>query len=327
MSENKKKQEKILKFGGDIGNSKSDFIGENNYEDSFDSCIVENFGNARENGDTSLELNDRHFTIGQGDITGKTIAERRLDEYEALAVAGICRYIKALNIDSNAVDVKLDFCIGLPTGDYAEYKEIYKKLFEDKEYTAKYSGSEYKFKINNIRVVPQGSIVAHNNKKLFESVKNGFIIDFGSFTVDIQEIVEGQIVKTSKRSYDEGVMRHLGKVSDILKRKGVTVTEDKDIERFIINGRIRTKFNEEDKKYVTTNDEDIVKLFDNIIEKFAEKAKRHFSALGASEKTYCIGGGAIAFEQPIRKYFNDVYIPANAAKINAREYYYFAGGR
>lgn len=327
MSESKKKQERLLKLGGDIGNSKSDFVGENNYEDSFDSCIVENFGNARETGDTSLEINDRHFTIGQGDITGKTIAERKLDEYEALAVAGICRYIKTLNIDSKAFDVKLDFCIGLPTGDYAEYKAVYKELFEGKEYMVNYAGSEYEFKINNIRVVPQGSIAAHNNKKLFEGVKNGFIIDFGSFTIDIQELINGQVVKTSKRSYDEGIMRHLGEVSDILKRKGVTVTDDKDIERFIINGQIRTKFNDEDKKYVTTDDEDIVNLFDTIIEKFAEKTKRHFSALGASEKTYCIGGGAIAFEKPIRKYFNDVDIPANAAKINAKEYYYFAGGR
>lgn len=327
MVENKQKQERLLKLGGDIGNSKSDFVGENNYQDSFDSCIVENFGEAREKGDTSLEIYDRHFTIGQGAITGKTIEERNLDEYEALAVAGICRYIRALNIDSNAVNVKIDFCIGLPTGDYTGYKAIYKELFTDKDYAVKYASDGYKFKINNIRVVPQGSIVAYNNKRIFEGIKNGFIIDFGSFTFDVQELIDGQVVKTSKKSYDEGVMRHLGKVSDILKRKGVTVTDDKDIERFIINGRIRTKFNEEDKKYVTTDDEDIVKLFDDIIRDFAEKAKRHFPSLGASEKTYCIGGGAIAFEKPIRKYFNDVEIPADAARVNAKEYYHFAGGR
>lgn len=318
---------RTLKLGGDIGNSRCDFVGENNYNDGFDSCLVENKGTEREDSDISLEIGEKHYSVGQGNITGGSIDDRKLEEYEALAVAGICRYVNALNIDKDKTEIEIDFCIGLPTGDYADYKKDYKELFDGKAYSVKYAGKQYDFKIRNIMVVPQGAVVAHNNKKLFEGVKTGFIIDFGSYTFDIQEISNNVLVKNSKKSYDEGVIRMLGDVGAILKKKGVTSIEPKDIEAFIINGRIRTKYQEEDKKYVTMKDEDVVEYFDNKIAAFAKKAKDHFPNLGASEKTYCIGGGAIAFGDSIRKEFNDVDIPVNANKVNAEQYYVFAGGR
>lgn len=318
---------RTLKLGGDIGNSNSDFIGENGYEDAFNSCLTENIGNNKEDSEISLEIGNKHYSIGQGKLTGGTISDRSLEEYEVLAVAGICRYIKGLGIDTTNTEVDLHFCIGLPTGDYSDFKKSYKELFANKEYEVKYAGRAYKFKISNIMVVPQGAVIAHTNKKIFEGVKIGYIIDFGSYTIDIQEISNNVIVKERKNSYDEGVIRMLGGLGRILKTKGVSVVDPKDLERFIVDGEIRTKYQEEDKKYVTMKDEDVNEYFKNIIEEFAKKAKDHFPSLGASEKTYIIGGGAVAFENILKDVFNDVDIPVNANKMNARHYYIFAGGK
>lgn len=318
---------KVLKLGGDIGNSFSDFVGENNYTDKFDSCLVENKGKEREDSGNTLAINGKHYSIGQGSLTAATIQDRNLGEYEALACTGICRYLKTLKVDTFNNDVEIQFCIGLPTGDYSEYKQVYKELFSNKLYDVKYSGISYKFKINKIMVVPQGAVITATNSKIFEGVRTGFIIDFGSYTFDVQEVVQGKLSKQNKRSYENGILRCLGGLYDILKVKGVTVTEEKDIEAFIVDGRIRTKYQDEDKKFLLLSDPDIQNYFDKEISKIADKANNHFASLKASTKTYVLGGGAVAFSSILKKKFNDVIIPVNADKVNAVAYYSFCGGK
>lgn len=327
-----------FKVGADIGNSTCKIVGENNYYDMYDSCLVRNMGDEKKLTDErTIEIDGNSYTIGEGDLTAQTAASRNLDEYEALLVYGLCKYIDALGVNKDKVKIDFHLGIGLPTADYASFKDIYREKFDKKTYNVSVNGIDYSFTITELRVVPQGSIVAHTNKKLFNGITKGYIIDWGSFTVDIQEVNKGVLSKKGKDSFEKGTLTMLRGLSTILKKHRLSLTNDKDIESLLIQGRIKIPG---DNKYLSIKDDEVHSYIKEQVLHVVEDIKRFYPQINMSEKTYIMGGGAIVFGEILKgldielednetpqSLFNDIVIDANPERVNARAYYEFVGGK
>lgn len=326
-----------FKVGADVGNSTTNIVGENGYYDCYDSCLTLNIGSERIADDNTIEINGKHYTIGEGPLTAQTVSKRNLDEYEALLIFGLCKYIDALKIKKEHTKIDFHLGIGLPTADYADFKDIYRERFSKKEYNVVCGNDDYSFTIAELRVVPQGSIVAHTNRKMFEGIEKAFIIDWGSFTIDVQEINKGVLSKKNKDSWEKGTITMLRGLKKILKNHGLSLTNDKDIETFLISKRIRLAG---ENNYLTLDDEEVHAFIKKEVQEVVALIKREYPQIDMSEKTYIMGGGAIVFGDILRgtdveladgekaeSLFNDIVIDANPERVNARAYYEFMGGK
>lgn len=310
------------RIGIDTGNSFTNVVGEQNYYDVFSSCLVENFGNKREDGENTIEIDNRHFTIGQGELTAESASRRDMTKYEALIYYAICRNLEHCKIDTNKQTVEIHLGIGLPCGNYSDNKAKYSETFKNKVVNCRHKGKEVKFMISLVRVVPQGSIVAHNHKELFKNIPIGYIIDFGSFTIDVQRIINGELSKTERKSYEIGTIKILQDIGDVMNRLGGSFVDLKDMERALIDGEFVTEDG-----MVSIEHPEIQEILNEKINAIVDRIKRQHSEIRSSRLTYIIGGGAIVFRDRLEKAFVNSRIEDNPERLNAQEYYYFIGGR
>ena len=312
----------VKRIGIDTGNSFTNVVGENNYYDVFSSCLVENYGNRQEDGENTIEIDGRHFTVGQGELTAESTSRRDMVKYEALIYYGICRNLEFCGIDSNKQTVEIHLGIGIPCGNYSDNKAKYSEAFKNKIVNCKYKGKEVKFMISVVRVVPQGSVIAFNKKDLFKNMSIGYIIDFGSFTIDVQRVINGELSKNERKSYEIGTIKLLQDIGDAMNRLGGSFMDLKDIERALMDGEFVTEDG-----IVSIDHKEIQFVINERINAIVERIKRQHSEIRSSKLTYIIGGGAIVFGDRLEQAFVNSKIAENPERANAEEYYYFIGGR
>ena len=312
----------VIKLGVDIGNSFVNVCGEMDYYRVFDSCLEENYGAEFEEGDNTITYKDRNYTVSQGNLTAESAPRRDLNNYEILGLFAICKYIKDRDINTSKRDVIVHMCIGLPTADYNQNKDTYRALFDKKDIECIFESQKIKFRIDETRVVPQGTVVAYIYRDIFKNVSLGYLIDWGSFTVDVQCIRNGEIVKNEKRSYEVGVMRMLSEIGDVMKRLGAGFTSLKDIERALIDGKFITESG-----IVGIDNEQIQSVIRKRLKTITDTMKLEMGGLRSSNKTFVIGGGAIVFGEILKELFVSCEPAQDAEKLNSKAYYTFIGGR
>lgn len=313
---------KTIKIGVDAGNSFTNVVAKD-YYDVYSSCVTECFGSDVEDSYNTIAFNNHHFIVGQGELTAENVYKRDLDKYKALVLFAICSYLKKNNYDTSKDPVEIHLGIGIPTGSYADNRVLYNDLFDKQVFNCNFTGVEMNFICTEVRVVPQGTVIAAINKELFKDVSLGYLIDWGSFTVDIQKIVNGQIIKEDKKSYDLGTIKLLTDLSEKLKKFGGYFTDIKDIERVLM-----------DREFVSENG--IVKIFDNEeiytflkvrIMSIIDRIKRENQEINNSRRTVVVGGGGIVFKEFLEEGFINCDILENPEKLNSEYYYKFMGGK
>lgn len=320
------KEDLIIKIGVDAGNSFTNVVCDKGYYRAYDSCVVENKGNKQEDAENTIFINNRHYTIGQGDITAKTARERDIDIYEAIVNYCIAKNLEYRNMDFTNFNVKIHLGIGLPTEDYADLKDTYKAIFDKKTMNIKLKSGNYNYTITEVRVMPQGSILGYVKKEDFEEISNkGYLFDFGSLSIDVQEFSKGVIVKSAKKSYEKGVLTILQDLINPLKKIGVNVTTKKEVEQILIAGKVMTM-----NGWIDIESEEMAEIRGILSKKLDvlfEDIKFDFPSLSISEKTVMIGGGAIIFKKYLEKAFINAKFPENPERANADCYYKFIGGK
>ena len=320
------KKELIIKIGVDAGNSFTNVVSDSGYYDVFDSCVSENIGSNQEDSDNTIFIKERHFTVGQGDITAKTARERDINIYEALVNYAISKNIEYRNLNLADYNLKIHLGIGLPTEDYADLKDAYREFFTNAKMNIRLKTGYYDYTITEVRVMPQGSILGHVKKEMFADIINkGYLIDFGSLSIDIQEFFKGNIVKQNRKSYEDGVLTMVQDLVNPLKKIGVNVKGKKDVEQILIAGKVMTRHG-----WINIDDEEMKEvqlIIKDRLKRLVDNIKFDFPALSMSEKTIIVGGGAILF----KKYLSDAFINAvfvdNPEKVNAECYFKFIGGK
>lgn len=320
------KKELVIKIGVDAGNSFTNVVSDKGYYDVFDSCVIENIGSNQEDSENTILIKERHFTVGQGDITAKTARERDTTVYETLVHYAIAKNLEGRELELNDYNIKIHLGIGLPTEDYADLKDSYKQIFDNVKINVKLKSGYYEYTITEVRVMPQGSILGHTDKELFADIINkGYLLDFGSLSIDVQEFSKGAIVKQSRKSYEDGVLTMVQDLVSPLRKLGVNARTKKEVEQILIVGKVMTK-----KGWITLEDEameEVRQVIKNRLTTLVENIKFDFPALSMSEKTVIVGGGALLF----KKYLQDAFINAqfidNPEKMNADCYYKFIGGK
>lgn len=313
-----------VKIGIDAGNSFTNVVSQDCYYDVFSSCVTENFGGEKEDGINTLEIDNHHYTIGQGNLTAENTNRRDLAKYEALVVFGVCRNLEQNKIDTEKVTVEIHLGIGLPLGAYSQHKETYSNLFKNKVIHCNYQGKSIKFLISEVRVVPQATVVAYLNKELFSNIQVGYLIDWGSFTVDVQTIRGGEIVKNEKKSYDLGTLKMLTELGERIKNYGGSFVDLKDIERVLMDGEFDT---EENGVVKLKEKDDLYTLIKTKVNNTVSRIKMENPQIRNSRKTVVIGGGAIVFKEILEENLLNCTILDDAEKLNAKAYYEFVGGR
>ena len=320
------KKELVIKIGVDAGNSFTNVVSDKGYYNVFDSCVIENIGANQEDSDNTILIKERHFTIGQGDITAKTARERDINVYEALVNFAIAKNIESRNLDLANLNIKIHLGIGLPTEDYADLRESYKEFFTNAKMNVKLKTGYYDYTITEVRVMPQGSILGHVEKELFTDIINkGYLVDFGSLSIDVQEFSKGTIVKQSRKSYEDGVLTMVQDLVSPLRKLEVNAKTKKEVEQILIAGKVMTK-----NGWVNLEDdamEEIREIIKNRLKTLVNNIKFDFPSLSMSEKTIIVGGGALLFE----KYLADAFINAqfleHPERVNADCYFKFIGGK
>ena len=320
------KKDLVIKIGVDAGNSFTNVVSDRGYYNVFDSCVVENVGGNQEDSDNTILIKERHFTIGQGDITAKTARERDINIYEALVNFAIAKNLEDRKLDLATINIKVHLGIGLPTEDYAELKESYKEFFNNATMNVKLKSGYYNYTITEVRVMPQGSILGHTNKELFADILNkGYLVDFGSLSIDVQEFSKGTIVKQNRKSYEDGVLTMVQDLVNPLKKLGVNVKTKKEVEQILIAEKVMTK-----NGWISMEDTEMEELR-GIIEKrldvLVEKIKFDFPAISMSEKTVIVGGGALLFKKYLKNAFLNTEFIDNPERVNADCYFKFIGGK
>lgn len=208
-------------------------------------------------------------------------------------------------------DIEIDLCLGTPSEYFEKQKEGIVQLLKGKEFKIKINkvGMEQHIKINRVMVLPQGLAPIITNKRYSDS--RVVVIDVGSGTIDVSEIIKGKLQTTL--TLEKGCIKLYSKIAKQMNKEFGTKFNSDDVETmvqdrvFIVNGESRSidKYIEDIKYYHTLD-------FINDIK------QANFDLQG--NEVVLIGGGAILLETDIRDIIPHAKLEHNSQNANVEAY-------
>ena len=156
---------------------------------------------------------------------------------------------------STKKEIELDLCLGTPSEYYEKQRHGIVELLKGKEFTIKINrvGMEQNIKVNRVMVLPQSLAPIITNKRYVNT--RVIVIDVGSGTIDVSEIIKGKLKSTL--TIEKGCTKLYSKIAQQMNTESGTKFDDIEsmIEDkvFILNGESRSmeKYIEYIKYYYT----------------------------------------------------------------------------
>lgn len=212
---------------------------------------------------------------------------------------------------STEKEIELDLCLGTPSEYYEKQRHGIVDLLKNKEFKIKINkvGMEQHIKINRVMVLPQSLAPIITNRRYIDS--RVVVIDVGSGTIDVSEIIKGKLKSTL--TVEKGCTKLYSKIAQKMNTEFGTKFNTDDVESmiedevFILNGESRAidKYIEDIKYYHTLD-------FINDIK------QANFDLQG--NEVVLIGGGSNLLEKDIRDIIPHARVEHNPQMANVEAY-------
>ena len=230
-----------------------------------------------------LSMNGLHHAIGEH-IKPYNPDKTTTDEYFNLTLAAIAEEIEANRYARKTSEIIL--AAGLPIEFYGHQKGGFKSYLEQKkEIFFRYSGIDYAVKIKKADIFPQGMAAVATSKEFLTGVVN--IIDVGSGTIDVMQLIDGKPVLSKCISLPLGVLTC---VSEIQKHFRMKLNEELD--EYHVQAVLQAKESDLPAEYIAPMIEVITDYTNRVLATLKQKGINT-----TLQKCHFCCGGAIVFEK------------------------------
>lgn len=285
--------------------------GYNYTKTSVGQCILSTVEKGHDDYNNVLEINvdGKNYIIGEA--TGQYIVDAnkfKTEEGKTLVKLTTLTAIGLSYPEETVIDVNI--VAGLPVAFYSDQKEELTKLIKSLDNSCieiNKIGKKQIIKINKVMILPQacGIIIEKNKQK-----ESSLVIDIGGGTWDIAQFDGLKLVE--KATYEKGMLVLYSAISQELNSKYYTKFEAADIQNII------------DRKFFTVEGikkdiKEIEEYINSYIRKIVATIKRDFDTTNI-DNFYLIGGGVIALELYIKKYFPSIEVEKNCQFTNVNSF-------
>lgn len=224
--------------------------------------------------DDVLEYDGKYYKVGtkrDAVMENKTLN----NDYYLLTLASLAREMKRRNMS----EARIILSVGLPVTRYGlEKKDFIEYLSRNKDISFRFEKSNYKVVLEKVAVFPQG--YAAIAEKASKTKKKLVAVDIGSWTIDINPIVDGKPDEANANTIAEGLIPCMRRINKQCMR-----LYNEKIDEELIQDYIITQETELDDKFV--------KIIDSNLKEFAVNLFNILREEGYSLSTtqFCIGGG------------------------------------
>ena len=260
--------------------------------------------------DNILEFEGKCYQTG-GDRNKVQDSKVSNENYRLITFAAVAKELKARNVKPGNVVL----AVGLPIGRYAaEKKEFINYLSRDKYVRFRFEKLMYNITIQKVLVYPQcyAAVVS----RLPEMTGLTYIVDVGSWTIDILKIINRTPDESGCSSEPAGVITCIKKIQEVCYEKLNSKLDEHLIQEYLIHGQINV-----DKEYID--------IIDDELRKYTSKVFRTLVESGINVKTspiVFVGGGAAfmkkyaGIEQRNISYIEDICANAKGYEALAELY-------
>lgn len=215
-------------------------------------------------------------------------------------------------------NVRCNLCVGLPIQYYNQQCEAFEDYIKhacNNQVVSVNGGKEKVININNITAIPQAAGMPFLYEQEFKNIPNSVVIDFGHYTIDVS-FYSFMNLEDFYASMPTGTKDIFGKLSRRLNEEYNININEKDMEKILQKGYVKDMDG-------AIHDLSILDpLRDTYIYDVITTLRAEYRQLGQADKIFIIGGGAISFEEQIKKYIkNDVVFVDNPRFANANSFY------
>lgn len=258
-----------------------------------------------------IEFNNSNYIIGENNNCYIADQDKLSSEVDRKHL--ILTTITAIGLNfKTEKDITVNICLGTPSQYFEQQRSGMVELFKNNDFKIKINkvGHEQTIKINKILVLPQALAPILTNEEYLSSRVT--VIDIGSGTIDVAEVIKGKLSKTL--TIEKGCMKLYSKISQKINNEFATKYTPDDIidlindNEFIVKGESRNT-----STYIAGILEEYVGDFINDIK------QADFDLLGT--KVSLIGGGALLLNKNIKELVNHARIEFSPQKANVESFY------
>jgi plasmid segregation protein ParM len=256
---------------------------------------VSNIGNII-GGDMEIGMDGHKFYVGTGEFETEFNKANKFNFIQLMYAA--------IALSSN--DEENQIVVGLPIGQYKEYKQVLKDRIKQNWYKEiEIGGRKREIYIPEVEVMPESAVVADED---FE----GIVLDPGGRSTDacLIRIINGRRKILNPISIPQGTINLFSEISKQINSKYGLDTSLEDAEIFVKRG---LKING-----IEQNIEFIKNIFRNFVDSVVNKLKVEYSI--ATEDVLTIGGGGELLYEVIKKRIPQAVLKENSIFANAEAY-------
>ena len=239
-----------------------------------------------------VKFNDENYIVGESNNGYIVDADKLSTEWNRLHLTIATLTSIGLSFDKEK-DITTHIALGTPSQYYSTQRDGMAELFKDTEFKIYINkvGFEQRIKIENVLVLPQALAPILVSEEYLKSRVT--VIDIGSGTVDVAEVVKGKLIRTL--TLEKGCMKLYSKIAQQLNSEYNTKYSADDIidlisdDHFIANGE----------QHVMSSYMDSI-LAAHVDEVMRDIKQADFDLLGT--KVVLIGGGAVLLEKHFKKH-------------------------
>lgn len=214
------------------------------------------------------------------------------DRYFILTLFAIGYELQKQGIEPSKDIVAIDLLCGLPPAHFGSLQEAYVKYFSRGAINFSLNGQDYYIMLCKVSVFPQAMAIIAGHMDVVQAHSHILVVDIGGFTVDILQIINGQLDLSICDSLEYGTIKFYNKVISEINAKFDLMIDETYIDTIFLPHQ-QCSLNESVRDHILQMAQDYVQDFLNRL--------REQSIILKSNFVIFAGGGSILFKDFIRR--------------------------
>lgn len=238
-----------------------------------------------------LTYNGKYYTI-----TNKRIPYMRDktqdDRYFILTLFAISYELQKQGIEPSKDILAIDLLCGLPPAHFGSLQEAYVKYFSRGAINFSLNGQPYYIMLCKVSVFPQAMAIIAGHLDIVQAHSHVLVVDIGGFTVDILQVINGQLDLSVCDSLEYGTIKFYNKVASEVNARFDLVIDETYIDNVFLDPQ-HCSLKENIRNHILRMAQEYVNNFFNHLREQGIILKSNFVIFA--------GGGSVLFKDFIRQ--------------------------